>query len=435
MSNTAIVITTTPTSTKVELCWKLITKEMLDSILRTISDKDTETPVRTLYLMENHLGPYHTQKICSALEGSQVAEIILRYNDIGKEGCDGLAAVLNVSSKVEMVDINGNHVSASDVRKLWKAVSTSISLRALCVASNNLGPEGASALQKALEKNTYLTWLDLSLNEVGPSGACAIASLIADPASALTKINLYGNHLNAAGVQALCAALKTNRTVKWLGLGNNNATDAVCSDFAEMLESNHTLEELDIRLNEITAEGAIVLATQGLTQNNTLTTITFSGNHVEASGAEEIAKVLLQPRTSLQTLDLSSCSLGPLGGIRFAGLIASSTTLKTLNLHDNQLDDEAAVALSRCLMSNTSLTSVDLSCNAIGEAGAANLLDAAVMNTRLVTMNLHGNDVNRVVPRKLAKLFEERKNAQKEEISKRLSSSNLKPSETSYSMM
>lgn len=394
---------------KIEVAWRQLSKEVIESICRALVDREAELPVRVLDLMDNQLGPATAAKIASCLELSPATEVLMRYNDIGKEGCDGLAGVVNISSKIGIIDVRGNGLNSLDIRKLLRAASTSTSLARLGLANNKLGPEGAALLFKSLEKNTYLTYLDISANELGPDGAASIAKLIATPASTLRTLLLYGNFLGPAGVHHVCQAMRSNKEVRRLTLGNNNAADASAGDIAEMLRSNYTLEALDLRLNTITPAGIKVIAEEGLAHNGSLSSLCVSGNPIGPVGADSLSRALIaHQRSAMSSLDLSSCDLRTSGGLRMASLIGSSITLREVNLSDNELDDEAAIALAENMATSISLSSVDLSANMIREPGAASLIDTTQMNPHLTCLILHGNTIGRAVQKRIDGLLEER---------------------------
>lgn len=396
---------------KIKVSWTRIDKDMCETICLALVDRDAMVPIKVVDLLDNQLGPSQTQKIASCLESSPVSDVFICYNDIGRDGCDGVAGVVNVSSKLQQLDLRGNNLSPADTRKLFKAVSGSTSLKRLGLSHNKLGPDGAALLAKALERNTYLTVLDISMNEIGAAGAECIANVLSNPASCLRNVQVYGNHLGAAGVRHIINAMQQNKEVRVLNIGNNNGTDATCGEIGDMLECNATLEELDLRLNGITADGMREMAKRGLQNNSTLRKLVLSGNAIGPVGAEEVSKALTtRGRSSFQCLDVSSCELGPIGGIRIAGLIACSLSLKEIYLSDNNLDDDAAISIARSAAESISLSIIDLSLNNIGESGSSCLIDTTQLNTHLVSLVLHGNNINRVVQKKIDNLLEERIN-------------------------
>nr|CCD12017.1 unnamed protein product [Trypanosoma congolense IL3000] len=395
----------------IEIVWKHITKEELENICYVIAEGEGGQLVKTVHLSDNELGPTSSEKIISALSASAVQEVLLCFNDIGREGCDALSDAVNISVNLRLLDIRGNGLNAKCVNKLLKAVSSSMTLVRLGLASNKLGEEGAMLVFRALEKNTFLTSLDLSLNEIGPGGAKSIAKLLEIPDSALKCVQLYGNYLGPSGVAVIALAVRRNRSLKQLTLGNNNATDEAAVQLAEMLSENSTLERLDLRLNVITAVGIRTLAQEGLGQNGSLLSLSLAGNPIGSVGGEEISQsLILSQVTALSVLDLSSCQLGPTGGMRVANLIATSSTITDVNLSDNKLDDEASVSIANSIINGLSISMLNLSRNEIGEWSACNLIEAIQRNYRMVSLNLHGNKINRTVQKKIDSLIEDRLN-------------------------
>ncbi|KPI85052.1 hypothetical protein ABL78_5890 [Leptomonas seymouri] len=394
---------------RMEIPWRQISEQMLDSICRALLDRNTDAPVRAIDLTDNQLGPAAAQKITACLKSSPVTEVFIRFNDIGKDGCDGLAAAVNFSHTLQVLDIRGNHLSASDVRRLLKSVAMSTVLTRLGLASNKLGPEGAALVAKALERNTYLTSLDLSVNELGQGGAQCLADLLRIPAVTLQVLQLHGNYFGANGVVAICDAVKTNKELRRLTIGNNHATDEAAAAIAAMLEGNYTLEELDLRLNSLTAVGIKTIAQNGLAKNTSLRSLILSGNQVGPVGANELTHVLsAHQRSVIEQLDLSSCGLMSTGGVRIASLLSTSISLKDVNLSDNSLDDEAAVCLAQNMADGFAISLVDVSCNEIGEEGASQLIDAALRNAQLSALVMQGNNISRVALKKMDNLLEER---------------------------
>lgn len=396
---------------KLKVTWAKIDKEMCDSICLALVDRDAALPVKALDLLDNQLNPAQTVKIASCLESSPVSELFIGYNNIGPEGCEALGTVINVSSKLEHLDIRGNNLSSSDARKVFKAVAGSVSLKKLGLGHNKLGPDGMSLLAKALERNTYLTVLDISMNEIGAAGAACIASVLANVTSSLRSINMYGNHLGAEGLAHIFSAIRQNKELRFLNIGNNNGTDAMCVDLGDMLDVNSTLEELDIRLNSISGIGIKELSKRGLQKNTNIRKLILSGNPIGPVGAEELSKALnKRGRGCFQSLDISGCELEPVGGIRVSSLIMCSLTLKEIYLSDNHLDDDAAFSIARAAAESISLAILDLSLNDISEAGANAFVDTAHLNTHLVSLVLHGNNINRVVQKKIDYILEDRIN-------------------------
>lgn len=91
--------------------------------------------------------------------------------------------------------------------------------------------------------------------------------------------------------------------------------------------------------------------------------------------------------------------------MRIAALMGTSMCLKEVNLSDNNLDDETAMSIARYMTDAISVSQIDLSCNSIGENGAAELIEAVLHNAHLSSLILHGNNVSRVMQKKMDNLL------------------------------
>ncbi|CCW70204.1 unnamed protein product [Phytomonas sp. Hart1] len=391
----------------IEFIGNSLTDEMFDSLCHALKEQETLSSLQTVDLMDNHLGPSRAHRLISNLEVSTAKEIRLRFNNIGKEGCDSLASVVNISPCIQMIDIRGNKLGVGEVRKLFKAIGTSTTVTHLNANHNKLGAEGVELAARCFARAS-LEFLDLSLNDIGPTGARHLAALLANPSLTLRRVLLYGNRLGEAGMGHVCDALRANREVLQLTLGCNDATDAAAERVADMLARNETILELDLRLNTFTAVGVQKIAVDGLANNCFLQSLCLSGNPLGAKGASGLAEaLLLNTRSAVERLDLSSCSLGSSGGFHIARFLCRSRALKELNLSDNQLDDESASAIAQATANSISISILDVSMNAFGEPAALCFLEAVKMNPQLYSLILDGNRASRATQNMLRTTLDE----------------------------
>lgn len=454
---------------RIEIAWTPITQEVCDNICQLILEDDdvpahhnraaslataplvpggrrastvhAAGPIRVVDLIENRLGPNMAATICTALESSLVEELLLRFNNVGRMGCDAVASVLNVSNRLRYVDLRGNRLTPPDIRRVMKSVALSTSLQRLGLSNNDLRAEGAALIAAALEKNSFLTALDLSMNSLGEEGGVAIAALLAIPGGSLRELSLWGNRLGPNGIRAVCEAIAEGKkggsssssvgagdkkstasssstgggaggggcALQKLSLGNNSGTDLCCVYLQTLLEKNRTLTSLELRSNGITSQGVSTFVA-GLAHNSSLQTLALSANPIGAHGADALVKTLLH-HPSLTSLDVAGCGLKSEGAARFAGLIAASTVLQDLTLSDNEVTDEGCASLSKALQApSKSLRSLDLTSNAITMTAVTEMLEAVESNPRLAHLALQGNiDIQRTALKKLDDLMIERR--------------------------
>ena len=147
---------------------------------------------------------------------------------------------------------------------------------------------------------------------------------------------------------------------------------------------------------------------QALCVNTSVKTLKLSDNPLGDEGAKALAEMLGgngaessgTVSTALEHVDLSWCSIGPVGAQHLAQALHVNTSVKTLKLSGNLLRDEGAKALAEMLGGNgaessgtvnTTLEHVDLSSCDIGHVGAQHLAQALCVNTSVKTLKLSRN--------------------------------------------
>ena len=119
----------------------------------------------------------------------------------------------------------------------------------------SLGDTGTKSLMCSIYRhidphntvNRYL-YMDLSSNVIHEEGASHIADLL--NTSIVSKLWLGGNPLGARGFETLSTALKVNKTLKYLSVARCSMTDTGVASLASALNTNNTLERLDIYDNK-----------------------------------------------------------------------------------------------------------------------------------------------------------------------------------------
>ena len=180
-------------------------------------------------------------------------------------------------------------------------------------------------------------------------------------------------------------------TVQKAYLGGERIDVAAAEVLGAALETNTTLTDLSLSLNNLGPDGAKSLADM-LKTNTILTDLHLSANDLGPAGAESVTAALGK-NTTLKHLDLSANELGPAGAESVAKALEKNRTLRALNLSGNNLGSSSADSLSTALETNTSLTALNLSGNNLGPVGARSFAAALKMNKTLTELNLSGNNI------------------------------------------
>ncbi|KAI5055895.1 hypothetical protein GOP47_0029416 [Adiantum capillus-veneris] len=143
-------------------------------------------------------------------------EVYLSYLGFEDEGAEAvLDALKGAAPGLEVLELAGNELTVNSVEKLVSCIASKINLVKLNLSENDLEDKGVVAVCNALDNGSeQLVELDLSETNIGRIGACAAAQVVAlKPGFQL--LNLNGNHISEAGIEALKSAL---------GKGTNGTT-------------------------------------------------------------------------------------------------------------------------------------------------------------------------------------------------------------------
>ncbi|XP_033037524.1 leucine-rich repeat-containing protein 45 isoform X4 [Trachypithecus francoisi] len=190
----------------------------------------------------------------------------------------------------------------------------------LDLATQSLTVETCRALGKLLPREMLCTELVLSDCMLSEEGAILLLrGLCAN--TVLRFLDLKGNNLRAAGAEALGKLLQQNKSIQSLTLEWNSlgTWDDAFATFCGGLAANGTLQQLDLRNNQI--------------------------NH---QGAEELA-LALKGNTTLQQLDLRWNNIGLLGGRALMNCLPSNRTLWRLDLAGNNVPGDVLRAVEQAM--------------------------------------------------------------------------------------
>lgn len=196
----------------------------LDMRAEALTKSAADLRVKTLYLEQNKLGDAEALLVAQALSGHQALCFLgLGDNAIGDEG----------------------------IRAIADAVSrTRAPLTNLGLSNNAFGDVGACLLAAALEKSESLEVLDLRGNKIGPAGAARLSEAL-QRAPRLRKLKLGQNAVGDAGARDLAEALPRCEGLEELALESNGITDIGCKSIVESLEAGCNLRTLLLRGNQL----------------------------------------------------------------------------------------------------------------------------------------------------------------------------------------
>ena len=107
-------------------------------------------------------------------------------------------------------------------------------------------------LQKFLHQNMDLSRLkvvDLGDNNLGKENASEICHLIELPGSKIETLILSNNHIGSSGLQHICSALVSNKTLVNLDISHNNIEDSHYKILYSLLQKNQVIRKLTYSLS------------------------------------------------------------------------------------------------------------------------------------------------------------------------------------------
>jgi Ran GTPase-activating protein 1 len=169
--------------------------------------------LKKLDLHDNPFGVEGALALAKTLKQHRsLKEVYLSYLGLEDEGTLAILEAMEESgSELEVLDLAGNDITVSSLPKLASFIMSKPKLVKLNLSENDLGDKGVVTICNVLGKgHEALVELDLSETNIGRIGACAAAEAISLK-SGFKVLNLNGNHISEAGIEALKDLLQRGR--------------------------------------------------------------------------------------------------------------------------------------------------------------------------------------------------------------------------------
>jgi len=227
-------------------------------------------------------------------------------------------------------------------------------LRRLDVSLNPLGRAGGLTLVKLLQERPDIQELELADTEIDIDAVVAFSTALLFGQSRLALFNLENPRIQTLQEDHtvhIGRMLRVNTQLQVLYLGKHKMRDEGVRQLVDFLLENKTLEVLDLRCNELGADGAKHLG-KYLAMDCPLTSLNLGGNRIgerqNAEGARAIAESLLVNQR-LRYLDLNCNGLcGP--ALELLGeACEQNTTLQALALVASDWDQQSSYKFHQVL--------------------------------------------------------------------------------------
>ena len=300
-----------------------------------------------------------------------------------------IESILNIlSSTIEpkfILKVSLCHLSFDAVKALADGLKCNKSIKALNFSNNStLFSDGAVWLSEALKHNQIIQSLKISGCELSSKSIINLAERLKDLHN-IQEIDISMNNIDMDEALVLSDTIKR---VQSLNFSHNYMSIQCAKRLANVLHHNH-IQELDLSWNDMGPWGVAALA-DGLKFNNNLRILNLSHNNITFCSALPLERILISNK-GIQLLDLSANNIGSAGCTVVGYLLKQSSTIETLLLSQNNIGSGGAQKISDGFMYNNSIKTLDLSQNIFGSEGVISLSSVIKLNNSLLTLNLSQN--------------------------------------------
>lgn len=274
----------------------------------------------------------------SAKTNSPSDRAVVRRAQASMESTTVARMLDSIAAGADEVDLWGAGLSDLQVSVLLDALrERNRTVRTVDLSRNTIAEESLDSLERLLVQGRVVE-LKLNGNSVGDAALVRVGrALQRSLGSALAHLSLEANCITDAGVESFCALIQTMEccdSLRTLNLANNKLTAAACRDLLSSLLVHCSVQELNLRRNNLGDDGAT-----------------------------DIAEALRHDRypCALAAVDISENQIGDDGAAALGEALRSPAPLTTINLHGNSIETDGVKALAQGLVTNASFKSVTLS--------------------------------------------------------------------------
>nr|XP_014342010.1 PREDICTED: leucine-rich repeat-containing protein 34 [Latimeria chalumnae] len=238
-----------------------------------------------------------------------------------------------------------NDITTIGAEVIAKALHWNQTLKQLRMNGNKIGNKGGMYFAAMLQVNSSLEELDLGDCDLGTQSVVALSTVLNNNV-AIKSINLSRPLLFSQQEETtvhLAKMLKVNKHLEELHLEKHDMKEFGAERLSETLVENFTLRYLDLSCNRITRDGTKCLA-QLLKHNTSLEILDLSANRIEDDGALYLSEAIAFHNTNLKALAVLSNNIGGKGLVALADAMKRNTTLACIYIWGNKFDEATCSA-------------------------------------------------------------------------------------------
>ncbi|KAM8830047.1 NACHT, LRR and PYD domains-containing protein 12 isoform 1-T1 [Synchiropus picturatus] len=307
--------------------------------------------------------------LCTGLRDSKIQTLEIPVCSLDEASCDFLVPVLT---------------------------SASSQLCVLDMRANLIGNPGFAKLCQGLQSpNCRLQELQLQHCEVTSVSMETLAAVLTSGHSELRSINLTNNCVGDKGVETLCSSLQQPLCkLQSLNLFGAELTGACCGYLKDALMSQHcSLVELDLSLNELGQEGALLLCQALNAPGSHLEKLRMNRCELTQQVFEELGSLLKRDTTRLTSLSVG-LNQGEDRGVKYIldAVTHPNCVMEELDLEMNKVTDASIDNICAALRGCKTLKSLELRNNSLTDIAVPPLVQAMQDSPHVLELNLKYND-------------------------------------------
>ena len=355
-----------------------------------ISDmfKDGKINIKGVKLLPHHVSSLMTYMSNSSMQWDTLQLKQCNITDIGMSVLEQF--ISENTSTLEYVDLSGNNSSPWGV---YYAVIRHCSVDSLTLCGDKEIEGYVNEIKDCLQMKTKL--ISLRLRNITDIGAINIAEAIQSN-STLQNIDISKNSISTNGLLCFLVAVKSNCTLQVVNITHNNVTRSGLKSIKQCIDNLQHPIQIITSWNEI-REGKLVTkmstsCAPGITEEDVWSFHEYDADHLALCLSECLKEddVVL----SINLHNNISNNITSEGAIKIAEAIKVNKTLKILDISNNNISDDGAVAISDTLKSNNSLCILNMSSNKITGKGAIKIAEAIKVNKRLQELHISNNHIS-----------------------------------------
>ena len=375
------------------------------------------TGISVLVLKSCGIGDHMGEKIGMGLAGNKTVKVLnVSKNNIYSGGAVSIFTALEHNTSLEELDLSRNeHLTEGDAKgvgcTLNKILTVNKTIQTLKLQQCGICDQIGKQIGVELTRNKSLRVLNISHGSIHSGGAVSIFKSLQQNSS-LEELDLSWNwYLTKDDSKAVgCAIermLKVNKAIQTLKLQQCGICDKICKKIGVGLAKNKCLRVLNISRGSIHSGGAISIFTS-LESNTSLEELDLSWNWFTEGDSEKVGCTLermLTVNTGIQILKLAHCRISDCIAKKIGAGLGGNKSLKLLDISWNSIHSDGAVCVFTSLEHNTSLEELDLSqnehlTNESEEVGCA-LERMLTVNRGIQTLKLHQCGISDIIVKKI----------------------------------